>query len=176
MARCRCAGSECSCSLQAGTGITVSGSGALSDPYLISATGGGGGGGGTTTLPSRQQVTFTTASLAAGGNGTGTVIMAPGYRLYRISCSTQARVRLYTTTAKRTADVARPIGTDPTGDHGLMLEFVAVTGVLAADLSPLVDGFDGKTTPDGVIPYGVTNMGASSATVTVTFLWQKGEE
>jgi hypothetical protein len=126
-------------------------------------------------LPTRATAAYTTASLAAGATETGTVTLTASYRLLRIVCSAAARVRLYTTAAKRTADAARPIGTDPTGDHGLMLEAVLTAGVLALDLSPTVDGFDGKATPDGAIPVAVTNTGASAAAITTTVTWLRTE-
>jgi len=39
MARCNCSGSTCSCKLQEGNGIAISGSGSQTDPYVIDATG-----------------------------------------------------------------------------------------------------------------------------------------
>jgi len=126
-------------------------------------------------LQTRDTVSKTTASLAVGASESGTISLAAAYRLYKITTSAPARVRLYTTTSKRDADVDRPIGTDPTGDHGLQLEFVSAAGLLSADLSPLVDGFDGKSTPDGVIPYRITNTGTATATITVTFIWIRSE-
>lgn len=46
--RCGCGSSQCSCLVQAGTDITVTGSGSLASPYIINATGGGGGAAGAT--------------------------------------------------------------------------------------------------------------------------------
>lgn len=116
-----------------------------------------------------------TGSLAAGASETSTVTLAAGYRLLKITCTVPARVRLYTTAAKQTADLSRPIGTDPTGDHGLILEFVAMSGLLGADLSPTVDGFDGQATPTGAIPITVTNTGAGATAVQVTLVWLRTE-
>jgi hypothetical protein len=47
--------------------------------------------------------------------------------------------------------------------------------LLAADLSPMVDGFDGKSTPDGLIPYTVTNTGTGAAAITCTANWIRTE-
>lgn len=47
MARCSgCSGDRCSCVIQAGANVTVSGAGTLNNPFIIGAAGGGGGGGG----------------------------------------------------------------------------------------------------------------------------------
>ena len=128
-------------------------------------------------LQSRQTASFGTTSIAAGTEVSGTVTLAKGFRLMKVLAYRPSRLRFYTTTAKRDADVSRPIGTDPTGDHGLIFEFV-VTSAMALtniDLSPLVDGFDGKVTPDGVIPYRITNMDSSFGAVSVELTYIRTE-
>jgi hypothetical protein len=131
--------------------------------------------GGSGILQARASAAVTTASLAASASEAGTINLANGYRLMRVTTNRPARVRLYTTAAKQTADASRAIGTAPTGDHGLILEAVTTSGVLSTDLSPMVDGFDGATTPTGAIPYHVTNKDSTTGTVTVTFLWIRTE-
>jgi hypothetical protein len=114
---------------------------------------------------------ITTASLAVNATENSTVTMSPGYRLHTIETDRACRVRLYTTSAKRTADASRLVGVDPTGDHGLMLEFVA-TGAVAYDLSPLVDGY----CPTGNdVYYAIENRSAGTSTVEVTFGWIRTE-
>ena len=73
-------------------------------------------------------------------------------------------MRLYTSTAKRDADLTRLIGTDPTGNHGLLFEFISSTELLSADLSPVVDGF----AETAAIPYSITNLSGATQTITVT--------
>jgi hypothetical protein len=46
MARCRCSSEQCVCSLVAGTGISVTGAGSPTSPWVVTNTGDGGGGGG----------------------------------------------------------------------------------------------------------------------------------
>lgn len=121
----------------------------------------------------RTTVVYTTASLATDASETGTVTMAIGYRLLKIETSRAARVRVYTTAAARTADAARAIGTDPTGDHGLVAE--VVTGAtLSYMLSPTVDGVSLESTPSTSISIAITNKG-STGTVAVTFTWIRTE-
>lgn len=123
----------------------------------------------------RATAAVTTGSLASGAQASTTIALAVGYRLYSIITNRPARVRLYTTTAKRTADVTRPIGTDPSGDHGLVLDFVFDALVLGADLSPMVDGVDLKGSPDGQIPVSIQNLDTVAGAVTVSFTYVRTE-
>lgn len=116
-------------------------------------------------LPGRGTAEWTTASLAANASDSGTVLLYKGYRLLGIATDRPARVRLYTTAAKQAADASRAAGTYPTGDHGVILEYFTATGFLSSDLTPTVDGFDGKVSPDGYIAWHVTNMSGSTGTV-----------
>lgn len=157
----------------AGTGITVNADDiavnrAVVDTWYTAAGAGSG-------LQTRATASKTTGTLAVSASETGTITLAAGYRLYSITSSAAARIRLYTTTAKRDADLTRSIGVDPAGDHGLMFEYVAAAGMLSADLTPTVDGFDGKVTPDGAIPCTITNMTAGSAAIQVQFSWIRTE-
>lgn len=111
-----------------------------------------------------ENVTFSAAALANNANTVNTVNIASRYQLLHITTSHSCRVRLYTSTAKRDADLTRPIGTDPTGDHGLMFEFISTTELLNADLSPVVDGF----AETAAIPYSITNLSGATQTITVT--------
>lgn len=122
---------------------------------------GGGTGGG---VGIREDVTFSAAALANNATTSNTVNIASRYQLLQITTSHPCRVRLYTSTAKRDADLTRSIGTDPTGNHGLMFEFISTANLLSADLSPLVDGF----ADTAAIPYSITNLSGATQTITVT--------
>lgn len=119
------------------------------------------------TAPERTTATYTTASIAYMAVETGDVTLSKAYRILAVETDIPARVRLYTTTAKRTADASRGAGVDPVGDHGCMLDFVTTTDVLSADLSPLVDGFSATS----AIPISVQNLSGSTDTVSVTFTY-----
>ncbi len=116
-------------------------------------------------LPTRQQATITTASLAPLGIATGALDLAKGYRLLAIDTSAPCRVRIYTTAAKRDADLLRQAGTPQAQGAGLMLEFISTTLLLGADLSPTVDGFNAA----GQAFYSVQNLTSSAAVVVVDF-------
>ena len=126
-----------------------------------------------TGLQARQTETVTTSSLAVDDTDNGLLTMAAGYRLQHLYTNRVARVRLYTSVAKRAADAGRAIGTDPGTNSGLMLEYVTTASDLASDLSPMVDGF----TADGSenVPYAITNKSGSTGTVTLTLDWIRTE-
>lgn len=113
----------------------------------------------------RQAATITTASLAPNTSAVGTIDLGRGYRLLNIDTSSPCRVRIYTNAGDRDADLSRQFGTDRPQGVGLMLEFVSVEGLLAADLSPTVDGF----TANGTAYYSVTNRGLNAAIVNIDF-------
>ena len=123
--------------------------------FQLGSSGGGSG--------IREDVTFTSGSIVANASVSGTVSISPRYQLLQITTNYPCRVCLYTSTAKRDADITRPIGTDPTGNHGLLFEFISSTELLSADLSPLVDGFADTAS----IPYSLTNLSGATQTISV---------
>lgn len=123
----------------------------------------------------RETVAVTTASLGAGIEATGTIALATGYRLVKVQTNVPARVRLYGSVAQATADKSRALGTDPYGDHGLMLEYVTTSDALSATLSPTVDGYSTEAAPTKNIPYALQNMSGVSSALTLTLTWQRTE-
>lgn len=121
----------------------------------------------------RTTITQTSPSLAANAVWQGSIGLPPGYRLYKVQTDRAARVRIYTTATAQAADVNRTVGTSPTGDHGLVLEYVTTSSVLSADLSPLVDGYDPDE--DYVVPLTLTNLSGATSTVTLTLTYVRTE-
>lgn len=117
----------------------------------------------------RTTAAYTTGSLASGGTETGTITMAKGYRLYKITTSAAARVRLYGKASQVSPDAARAWGTDPGAGVGLMLDYLTV-GAVTENLSPLVDGFNDETSPTTAIPISITATAAGAITVTFTYI------
>lgn len=161
MARCRCS-TLCSCAIEAGANVTVTGNGSQGSPYVVSATGGDGTG------YVRETESYTTAYLADEDQEVGLLPLAPGWRAYKLQVTAPCRVRLYVTAGHRTTDLARPIGTDPPENSGLMLEYVA-TAAGTYVLSPLVDGFvevgsDAALTIDNLAGVSTIN------TITLTYV------
>lgn len=125
--------------------------------------------------PRATAVKTTAASLADGATEVGTIAMATGYRVSKIQTDVPARVRLYATAAQRDADVSRAIGTDPTGDHGLLLEYVTTASQLTGTLTPVVDGYSLESTPSTGIPITITNLSGAAGSVTTTLTYQRTE-
>lgn len=119
----------------------------------------------------RSTATFLTAALAPGAGQVGLITLSPSYHLLKLSVSGPARVRLYTTADKRDADLARAIGTDPIGDHGLCFEFIGTTDQSSVDCAPSVTGGSTETVPVEDIAISVTNLSDVTAAVTVTAIY-----
>lgn len=126
-------------------------------------------------LADRLTATVTTPILATGASWSGLITLAVGWRLYRITTSRPARIRLYGTAAKRDVDAPRPVGTDPTGDHGLLFEYVTYTGVLGTYLSPLVDGASFESPASSAVPVTVENKDTGAGTVVLTLIYVRTE-
>lgn len=94
-----------------------------------------------------------------GVDGVGAMILS-------VETNVPARVRLYASDADRDADAARPIGTDPTGDHGLQLEYITTPGDLAARLNPPVQWWSSDGSQDWC--FNVTNLSGSTEDVLLT--------
>ena len=122
---------------------------------------------------SRTTAEVTTASLANNATEDTTVTLKPGYRLLKVETDIATRVRVYDSTASRTADAARAIGTDPSGVHGVVLDLVTTPSDLAWWLSPVVDGYTANA--DDTVPLAITNLSGSTDTVTVIFTWVRSE-
>lgn len=151
----------------AGTGIGIE----VTEPtpgsarilIVNTATGAGGG-----TPGVRANATATTAALAALASQDLALTLGKTFALLRVASDVPARIRLYSSAAKRDADAGRPQTQTPTGNHGLICEVITTADQLSWDLSPMVLGADLQAIPDGVIAARVENRGAPGAAITVT--------
>lgn len=91
-----------------------------------------------------------------------------GWRALKVGTDIPARVRVYASAAYRLADLDRGLGVNPTGDHGLLFEFLTREEDLEYTLSPKVDF---ATDDAGSSDYymAVTNLSDDPDTVTTTF-------
>jgi len=120
-----------------------------------------------TKFPSRSTATKTTASLANDAQGAIDITGFKSYSLMSIETDRAAWVRLYTTTAARTADTSRTQGVDPDPNAGVIAE-VITSGASTVAFTPAVLGFNNESTPTTVIPALVKNLSGSTSTVQVT--------
>jgi hypothetical protein len=122
----------------------------------------------------RAWASATTGSLASGASAAVGVDLGQSYRLLRVNASQSSRVRVYAASADQDADAGRAVGTDPTGDHGLVLDFLPPPSDLSWRLSPQVDGSSMEDVPQVAIPVSITNHDAEGA-VTVAFEFLRTE-
>ncbi len=117
--------------------------------------------------PTRTSVSATTASLANDAQGASDITGFKSYSLMSIQTDRAAWVRLYTTTAARSADTLRTQGVDPSPSAGVIAE-VITSGAATVAFTPAVLGFNNESTPTTVIPALIKNLSGSTSTVEVT--------
>jgi hypothetical protein len=88
----------------------------------------------------RATANFTVSS----GQTVGSIILSKTILLIYITTNQPCRLRLYSSATSRNSDLSRPVSTFPNTNSGLMFEFVAVSGLLAAPISPGVVSFNAE--------------------------------
>jgi hypothetical protein len=121
-------------------------------------------------LPSRAWASATAAGLASGAEANVTLTGSAGVRLLKLTTNQKARIRAYGTADARTADAARAPETDPTGDHGVLLDFMATTTDREWTITPAVDAHNLDEPAANSIYLRITNYDATGDTV-VGFLY-----
>lgn len=149
-----------------GAGVTVTDDSG-GDRTVVTIPGGGGGsggGGGAAAASSRMTVHLTAPDTDPGMHNIGEVAIAPGYSVLQVKAVDGAtRVRLYDRAATRDADVDRPAGVAPEGDHGLMLdadvsddEFISPSEIIL-NLSPPAAGYNLDDPVTDAVYYTLSN-------------------
>lgn len=110
--------------------------------------------------------TRATVTLAS---GTGTVAVGKVALLLHLVATAEARIRFYGTAEARTADASRAANVAAPQGSGLLLEFIAVTTLLGAPLTPGIVAANLDSPPTGVIYYNIQPVGGSMS-VDLTFL------
>jgi hypothetical protein len=125
-----------------------------------------------TIAPPGRRWTSAQINLASGASGNIDLLpSATAARLLKISTSKRARVRVYGDATKRGADVGRAIGVEPSGDHGVLLDYAATVAPsgMVGELSPAVDAHNLDEPAANVYYLHIDNYDATG-TVTVAFL------
>lgn len=99
--------------------------------------------------------------IASGASAMAGEYLAPGARLLRVSAPGPCRVRIYINTNDQVADQARPVGVEPTGDHGLIWEHVFEAGDLVRRLGSVFFSSQGTPTSPNVADDDTSNGGGS---------------
>jgi hypothetical protein len=120
-------------------------------------------------LSSRSTVVANTGSV---GDGTVTNVDVAGFKSYvllKLVTSHACRVRIYTTSAARTADASRSEGVTPSQGAGVVADIVA-TGAQTIILAPGIFGHNEESSPSPTtnIPFAITNKSGGTATVIAT--------
>lgn len=139
-------------------------------PY---APGDGGGTPGST--PVRADFAGTAAALAANAEANLDIAIAKAWVALRVRTNRPARVRIYANAAARTADAARAVGVAPTGDHGLLLEYITTSGDLDWAVAPAIVGYNLESPITAIAAVRITNLdvAAGDTTVTITAIPQE---
>jgi hypothetical protein len=116
----------------------------------------------------RQTFSTTTGSLANNASAFPNITNAyKSYLLFKIQTDRAAWIRVYTTSAARSADSSRSIDVDPAPGSGVIAE-VITTGASTQVLTPATIGFNDDSTPTDTIYLSITNRSGTTGTVTVT--------
>jgi hypothetical protein len=126
-------------------------------------------------ITARRTVSFTTASLSAQGLTTNDVTLNLAASLYKMAVNRPARVRVYGTSAYRSADVSRTADTDASGDHGLLAEVIFATGLLSITFAPVTQLVNMDVSPTTTLYFAVQNLDTVTGTVTVDLTIRQDE-
>lgn len=140
--------------IKVGSGLSIDGNG------VLTATGG-------SSVPSIQDLSGTTAALAADGTSELNITGYKAYSLFKITTDAEAWVRVYVDDASRDADSTRSEGEDPTPGSGVISE-VRTSGAQSILISPGIMGFNNDSPRTDTIYLAVTNRSGASTTITVT--------
>ena len=116
----------------------------------------------------RATFSTTTSSLTNNSSAFPNITGAyKSYLLFKIQTDRAAWIRVYTSSAARSADSSRSIDVDPVPGSGVIAE-VITTGASTQLLTPAVIGFNDDAVPENTIYLAVTNRSGTTGTVTVT--------
>jgi len=140
--------------IKIGSGLTIDGNG------VLNATGG-------STVPTIQDLSGTTASLAADATAELNITGYKAYSLFKITTNAEAWVRVYVDDASRDADSTRSEGEDPTPGSGVISE-VRTSRAESILITPGIMGFNNDSPRTDTIYLSVTNRSGTTTAITVT--------
>jgi len=118
---------------------------------------------------SRSTVSGITGSISTGVTADLNITSSSkGYLLYKITVSNPAWVRIYASTAARTADASRSEGVSPAAGSGVIAEVVTTSINQTVLFSPGLIGFNNESPPVSTIYLKVTNKDLATTTIEST--------
>lgn len=133
------------------------------------------GGGGASTLSS---VAVTTSSLAANASENDALAMAKMFTIMKVTVNYPARVRLYSTSASRTADASRSNTVPPTSgtQHGVIADlYLNTSDKYTWVCSPVIPGANADSTQSTSIYAAITNLDTAARVITATIYYVSQE-
>ena len=119
-------------------------------------------------VPSIDDITATSASIAA--NGYGTLDISNGHKayvLYKVETDVEAWVRIYCDSTSRTNDSVRSEGNDPLPGSGVIAEVRTTASENVVLVTPGVMGFNNENPRQTNIFVAINNRSSSASTVQV---------
>lgn len=117
----------------------------------------------------RAIVSVTTAELANNAEETGTITLGKTGLIVNVAADIACWVRLYGTSAERTADATRAITEDPEDGVAVLADLIFDASHLTIPCAPLIGYSNRDGTPIANIYYSIINKSGVSDTVTVDF-------
>lgn len=145
----------------AGQVLKYNGTNWVNDTDISSGSGSG-------SLQTRTNISATVSSLAANTDGNINLTAFKGYALYKMTVSSNAWVRLYTSAASRTADQSRLVSADPAPGSGVLAEVVTTASNQTITFSPAIYCFNDESTVNSSAYIRVKNLGSSTTNITIT--------
>lgn len=126
-------------------------------------------------LNSRDTVSVTTAALADAAIENVTIVVAKAADLFQVSTSAAAEIRLYSTSAARTADAARAATAIPDAGNGLLYQGTTTSGLLSLPVDRAVLLYNLDAPPNSSIYASIKNVSGAAAAVTVSLTILRAE-
>jgi hypothetical protein len=114
--------------------------------------------------PGRYTKQLIVGSVGANQRVTGTVRLQPIASLFSVRSTNSIRIRLYDTSEHRTADLTRPVGTEPLDNHGVLLDITITPDIINSgyQLYPPVTLINNDTIKSGLIYYTIDEVNGSN--------------
>ena len=114
--------------------------------------------------PGRYTSRLTLSSISANSQIVGSIRLQTLASLFSIRSSANVRIRLYDTPDSRNNDLLRPVGTEPIGNHGVLLDITITPDVqnINYGLYPAVTLVNNDTSPNALIYYTIDEAGGTT--------------